>query len=148
MTKEGTSVRFIVFGSPEYSQELALRDEVLRRPLGLVLSGKDTAGEQKQIHIGLFQNDELAGCVILAKTDEAHTVRLRQLAVSEKFRGYGFGKELVFFFEKYARQQGYAKIILHARATVRIFYEKLGFQTNGNEFTEKTIPHIGMEKEL
>lgn len=147
MTKEPPVFRLIAFGSPEYRRELALRNEVLRRPLGLVLSAADTEDEENQIHIGLFKDNELAGCVILAKTAEPHTARLRQLAVYEKFKG-GTGKALVLFFEKYAARQGYTKIIFHARTAVREFYEKLGFHVKGNEFIEKTIPHIEMEKEL
>lgn len=146
--KEKSSLRLIAFGAPEYRQELSLREEILRRPLGLVLSAEDTEGEKDQIHIGLFRNDKLAGCVILAKTSDPRAVRLRQLAVYEKFRGCGAGKDLVLFFEKYAAEHGYKKIILQARVTVRAFYEKLGYRAKGDEFIEKTIPHIEMEKEL
>jgi predicted GNAT family N-acyltransferase len=37
---------------------------------------------------------------------------------------------------------------MHARKTVMGFYEKLGYKVVGDEFTEVTIGHYTMEKDL
>jgi predicted GNAT family N-acyltransferase len=37
---------------------------------------------------------------------------------------------------------------MHARKTAMGFYEKLGYEKIGDEFTEVTIPHYKMEKRL
>jgi predicted GNAT family N-acyltransferase len=37
---------------------------------------------------------------------------------------------------------------MHARKTAVVFYEKLGYTSTGNEFTEVSIPHFVMEKRL
>jgi len=44
-TPHGVAFREIAFGISEYRLECRLREEVLRRPLGLSLSGEDLAGE-------------------------------------------------------------------------------------------------------
>jgi predicted GNAT family N-acyltransferase len=52
------------------------------------------------------------------------------------------------YAENVARDNGYKKMIMHARKTAVGFYEKLGYTTTGNEFTEVSIPHFVMEKRL
>jgi predicted GNAT family N-acyltransferase len=37
---------------------------------------------------------------------------------------------------------------MHARKNAVGFYEKMGYQVTGDEFTELTIPHYIMEKQL
>ena len=39
-------------------------------------------------------------------------------------------------------------MILHARETAVVFYEKLGYSSLGDQFEEVTIPHWAMEKRL
>jgi len=39
-------------------------------------------------------------------------------------------------------------MVMHARKTALGFYEKLGYNVVGDEFTEVTIPHFVMEKNL
>ncbi len=47
-------VRRIAFGTAEYELALKLRDEVLRRPLGLSIADDDLSGEEAALHIGAF----------------------------------------------------------------------------------------------
>ena len=39
------------FGTPEYVEALALRDEVLRRPLGMSINNDDLSEEWSQLHL-------------------------------------------------------------------------------------------------
>mgnify|MGYP000463757855 FL=1 len=43
----------------DYRQTLTLRTDVLRRPLGLVLSEEDTAEDREGIMVGAFDEDVL-----------------------------------------------------------------------------------------
>ena len=73
--------REIHFGSDEYRLECALRDVVLRMPLGLSLRDEDLAREKDQWHYGLFEPDaELVACVIAAPISSTE-VSIRQMAV-------------------------------------------------------------------
>jgi predicted GNAT family N-acyltransferase len=132
----------------EYASEKALRDKVLRAPLGLALSETDVRGEEQQIHLlAIEDSGEVVGCVLIAPV-EAGTARIRQMAVAEPFRGKGIGAGLMAQAEKIARALPARKITMHARVHARGFYERLGYQAASEIFIEMTIPHIAMEKSL
>ena len=70
------------------------------------------------------------------------------MAVQNNLQGKGIGASLMNFAENVARDQGYKKLIMHARKTAIGFYEKLGYKVSGDEFIELSIPHYIMEKKL
>ena len=74
--------------------------------------------------------------------------RLRQMAVMNNLQGKGIGRTMMNFAENIARDRGFKKVTMHARKTAIGFYEHLGYQVIGDEFTEVTIPHFVMEKKL
>jgi predicted GNAT family N-acyltransferase len=78
----------------------------------------------------------------------ADIYKLRQMAVSGELQGKGIGKMLVAAAEVFAAQNGYNKIVLHARKVAMGFYHALGYTQAGTEFSEVGIPHYAMEKTL
>ena len=86
-------------------------------------------------------------CLVLKPLDEKRLM-MRQLAVRENCQGKGFGRELVNYAESFARERGYAEIVLHARETARGFYQKLGYEAEGDSFTEVGLPHLAMRKKI
>jgi predicted GNAT family N-acyltransferase len=137
--------RLINFSSAEYHSEVKLRDDALRKPLGLSLYDEDLSGEINDIHVGAFVNGKLAGVLILTSLN-ADDLQMRQVAVSEPMRGKNIGKSMVLFSEEYAKNNGYKKIVLNAREHVVEFYKKLGYEKIGEMFFEVTIPHYRMMK--
>ena len=136
----------IAFGTDEYRGECRLREEVLRRPLGLSLSPEDLAGEESQLHFGLFEPyDNLVACVIAAPLSPT-SARIRQMAVAPAHQGKGIGQRIMLEMEKSLRARGYKSFELDARVTAVGFYEKLGYTAVGDEFMEVTVPHFRMEK--
>ncbi len=131
----------------EYPQLVAFRNRMLRVPLGLNIYEEDLSDDQKDIILIVSQGEEIVGCVMLHPLEE-NVVKLRQMAIAEKLQGKGIGKVLVEDAEQAAAEYGFNKIILHARVHVQGFYEQLGYQPYGEIFTEVTIPHIAMEKQL
>lgn len=141
------ALQIIDWGSDRYKQVLALRDEVLRKPLGLNFSQAEIDAEKDNIHMAALEDGRMLGCCMLV--DEGHkTVRLRQMAVVNDVQGKGIGRALMQFAENLARDRSYKKITMHARKNAIGFYEKMGYKKSGEEFTEITIPHYVMEKEL
>lgn len=141
------TVRRFLPGSPEYEQSLLLRDEILRRPIGLSLKDEDLSDEARQLHFGIFDDQRMLRVLLLDPQDE-QTVKMRQMAVRSELQGSGLGKQLVRFAEGAAKEHGYSKITLHARKTAVPFYERLGYSVTGDEFLEVGIPHLSMEKQL
>ena len=141
------ALKIIDYGTEEYQQMLRLRDEILRKPLGLNFSEAELEKEKQNIHMAALEDDRMLGCCMLVEEDP-ETVRLRQMAVVNDVQGKGIGRALMQFAENLARDSGYKKITMHARKNAVGFYEKMGYRMKGKEFEEITIPHYVMEKEL
>ncbi|MBL7770965.1 MAG: GNAT family N-acetyltransferase [Flavipsychrobacter sp.] len=141
------ALKIIDHGTPEYNQMIKLRDDILRKPLGLSFSQEELMQEKDQILIGAFDDDKMLGCCMLVNEGDG-VVRLRQMAVNNNLQGKGVGRALMNFAENIARDQGFRRLTMHARKTAIGFYEHLGYQICSEEFEEVTIPHYVMEKRL
>ena len=141
------ALKIIDHGTKEYLQMVQLRNDILRRPLGLSFTPEELEKEKEEILIGAFEEEKMLGCCMLITIDPA-TVRLRQMAVLNNVQGKGIGRALMQFAENIARDMGYRKMTMHARQTAIGFYEKLGYQVSGDLFEEVSIPHYIMEKAL
>jgi predicted GNAT family N-acyltransferase len=141
------ALRMIDHGTKEYQQMVQLRNDILRKPLGLSFDSQELDKEKEDILMGAFEDDRILGCCLMTKMDPK-TLRLRQMAVPNNMQGKGVGRALMIFAENIARDLGFKKLSMHARSTAVGFYEKLGYHTAGDEFVEVTIPHYVMEKEL
>ena len=140
-------IKQIDFASKEYHQMIKLRNEILRKPLHLAFEKEELNKEKDDILIGAFEEDKMLGCCLLTKIDK-ECVRLRQMAVQDNLQGKGIGASMMNFAENIARDNGYKKIVMHARKTAIGFYEELGYTVIGSEFVEVSIPHFIMEKRL
>jgi len=131
----------------EYALEKELRDRVLRMPLGLHLSEQDVADEDRQFHlVAVNGQDQVIGCVLVAFSGTV--AKVRQLAIEGAYRGRGVGAELMKRAEQAIRARNIGTVTLHGRVTARGFFEKLGYTAASEVFTEVTIPHIKMQKDL
>ena len=141
------ALKIIDHGSPEYDQMVKLRDDMLRKPLGLGFTSQELDKEKENMLIGAFEEEQMLGCCMLVEENTA-TVRLRQMAVLNDLQGKGIGRALMNFAENLARDRGYKTLSMHARKNAVGFYEKMGYSVASDEFTEVTIPHFVMEKKL
>jgi predicted GNAT family N-acyltransferase len=137
----------IDYGTAKYHQMVTLREEILRRPLGLIYTPEDLEPDKEDILIGAFDDGRILGCCIL-RNEGNGTIRLRQMAVRNNQQGKGVGQQIMRFAETVARDKGYRKLTMHARDTAIGFYEKQGYKVIGEGFLEVTIPHHKMEKLL
>jgi GNAT superfamily N-acetyltransferase len=141
------ALKIIDHGSTEYQQMVKLRDDMLRKPLGLGFNEDELETERENMLIGAFEDEQMLGCCMLVE-ENTGTVRLRQMAVLNDLQGKGIGKALMNFAENLARDRGYRTLSMHARKNAVGFYEKMGYKVASEEFTEVTIPHFIMEKKL
>ncbi|MFV1996031.1 MAG: GNAT family N-acetyltransferase [Verrucomicrobiales bacterium] len=141
--------------SASYRETVALRDRVLRAPIGLSVTEGDLKGEAAEVHIaGRDKEGGLVSCAIVRLEEsgdpgEAPWIRLRQMAVIGHRRREGIGRALLEFAEDHARSHlGATRIYCHVRRRALPFYEKLGYLPVGEPFEEVGLPHMRMEKEL
>ena len=141
------ALKLIDYGSPEYEKMLRLRNDLLRKPLGLNFDVQELEKEKDDVLMGAFEDDRLLGCCLLTRVD-AKTMRLRQMAVPNNLQGKGIGRALMVFAENIARDMGFETLMMHARVTATGFYEKLGYVKEDGQFIEITIPHVIMVKSI
>jgi GNAT superfamily N-acetyltransferase len=141
------ALKIIDHGTAEYHQMVKLRDDILRKPLGLGFTPEELESEKDNMLIAAFEDERILGCCMLVE-EQPGTVRLRQMAVLNDLQGKGIGRALMNFAENIARDRGYRILRMHARANSVGFYEKVGYKIYGDQFTEVTIPHYVMEKQL
>ena len=141
------ALKIIDHGTKEYQQMVKLRDDVLRKPLGLTFSNDELEEEKDNILIGAFEDGNILACCMLVEA-EPKVVKLRQMAVLNVVQGKGIGRALMQFAENLARDHGYRILTMHARKNAVGFYEKMGYKVKGDEFLEVSIPHFEMQKDL
>lgn len=138
----------VPFASPAYDETVRLRNLILRQPLGLSFLADDLAKEWDSIHLACYNDQwELIACLVLVWTQEG-ALKMRQVAVDDRFQRQGIGQFLVKASEEVARNYGATRMILHARETAVPFYHKLAYETIGEQFEEVGIPHFKMQKTL
>ena len=142
---EQVVVSRITSSSPKYPQVWELREEILRKPLGMSLRDEDLSLDHLADMIIAESDGKVIACLLLQPLPDG-AVQLRQMAVYEEWQGKGVGRKLVEEAERYCWQKGYHKIILHARRVALGFYRSMDYNIIGDEFTEVGIPHFNMEK--
>lgn len=140
-----TSIQHITHGSKAYLEEVALRQLVLRDPLGLKYTPEQLEAEISDHHFGLYLDNKLVACMLLTTMPE-NVAKMRQVAVHPDMQGKKYGAQLVRYFEGFCKAAGFEKISLCARNTAMPFYKSLGYEVVSEEFMEVGIPHHSMEK--
>ncbi|MFZ1313780.1 MAG: GNAT family N-acetyltransferase [Chitinophagaceae bacterium] len=141
------ALKIIEHGTPDFQKMVKLREDILRKPLGLGFTTNELEQEKSNMLIGAFEEEDILGCCMLVE-ENPEIVRLRQMAVLNDLQGKGIGRAIMHFAENIARDRGYSILSMHARKNAIGFYEKMGYKVTGDEFTEVTIPHYVMEKKL
>tara|TARA_R110002096_G_scaffold310126_11_gene504731 strand:+ start:3187 stop:3627 length:441 start_codon:yes stop_codon:yes gene_type:complete len=132
-----------------FSEWVALRQQILRDPLGLKYSEQDLADERQQRHlVGWIDEAMVGGLIVNDQEQDPGVFKIRQVAVSEAFQSRGIGRILMVEAMVWIQNQGIQKIVLHSREPVISFYEKLGFVAEGEVFHEVGIPHRRMVIQL
>ena len=141
------SIQHITSLMPQYRHVWQLREEVLRRPLGMSLLNEDLSRDHADDILMAQEDDKVIGCLLLHHINNTE-MQLRAMAVRSEWQRMGIGRKLVQEAEQFCRAKGYKKIVLHARKVAMGFYTRLGYTAFGEEFTEVGIPHFMMEKRV
>jgi predicted GNAT family N-acyltransferase len=140
-------IRRVTHGSADYNSLIELRRRLLKIPIGIDFTADDLEAESCDVFLGAFDGAEAVGSSVLT-VKEASEVQMRQVTVAEARQGHGIGKLLVRESERVATESGFAKVIVSARIAAVPFYESLGYDLVGEEYTEVGIPHRRLEKAL
>lgn len=147
MLSETCKIIQVKHNSKEYWELVELRTQILRVPLELEYTSKQLAAENNEYHFGCKVDNQFVGCLILRPLDK-EIMQMRQVAVASDFQRLGIGCKMVLESESFARKLCFNRIILHARESAVLFYEKMEYKKYGEQFEEVGIPHWMMDKYL
>jgi len=98
------------------------------------------------IHFGLYAADWLSSVVSLFNDGDDY--QFRKFATLEKHQGKGYGSLLLAYVIAFVRQEGGKRIWCNARTSATGFYEKFGFQSKDEYFSEQGVDFVIMELHL
>jgi predicted GNAT family N-acyltransferase len=79
---------------------------------------------------------------------EDQKIKVQRMAVLSEYRQKGLGKIIMQAAETFAKEQCYHSLILGAQLTAVSFYERVGYQAEGDIFLDAGIEHVTMTKEI
>jgi len=120
-------------------QARAVRHPILRAGLPPHSAMFPEDDNPRTIHLGAFDGERLiAVATFFPETCKTHpgvlAYRLRGMATLRPWQGRGGGRALVLAGQRLVEENGAQVLWCNARSTARGFYEKLGFETEGDEF--------------
>jgi dihydrofolate reductase/predicted GNAT family N-acyltransferase len=143
-SKDKIQFKLIDYGSEDYKKAVALREEILRKPLGLNFTKEELELEKDHVHIAGFLGQEM--CTTAVLVPEGNEMKVQRVASKAQFQGMGIGSALMHFCEEYAKRYGFKSIYCHARGTAVQFYLKNQYLLENEPFDEDGIPHRKMRK--
>lgn len=146
----------VMFASPAYDELVALRIETLYKPLNAEISIEDFASEYKDVHLVVYDKENILIGGVVAKVceekDEFLNKRkiclLRQVVVRKDLQGLGVGRDMLASLEELLINKGYKEIRLYAHVGALDFYAKLGYNKHGKEFAGNGIKQHIMKKKI
>ena len=138
----------LAYGSPDYQETIALRNTIMREPLGLSIYDEDLTNEKEAIIIGAFSDNTLLGVgIAILQNKDYH---IDYICVDTRQQQGGIGRLVLNELEKIGHSQGAKTANLAARLSAQGFYEKQGYHTVGKPYIMPSAPvgHIRMEKSL
>ena len=141
----------IAHGSEAYRDAVALRHEVLRKPLGMSFTDEQLAAEKDAWHYAAYLSE--SGSERMVATAfftllDGKRVQLRQMAIAPDLQRKGVGRALLQRMEADAAAKGIVEIRAEAREAALPFYRSLGYQAGGETFERVGLPHRSIGKRL
>lgn len=123
-----------------------LRHEVFVEEQGVSEEEEHVGREREFVHFCLYEDKKLAGYA--RASIHKGIFHIGRVAVRRDKRNRGYGKEVVLFAEEYGIRAGCHTASLNAQIQAKGFYDKLGYEADGEVFTEAGMDHVHMRKKL
>jgi predicted GNAT family N-acyltransferase len=133
-----------------YSDAIHIRHNVFVEEQQVPLEIELDEYETSCIHFVLYDEADkaVATARLLPNHENNRFATLQRMAVLKEYRGNGCGRKVIETIEKFAAQNQFYEIVLHAQLTAKDFYTKMNYVPFGVEFEEAGIRHISMKKEI
>lgn len=137
----------LVQNPQERQQALDIRQRVFVEEQGVPADLELDAQDGQAVHWLGWRDGHVAGTARLVQygSDRA---KVGRVAVLPEWRSSGLGRELMEEIHRWAQDQPLQQVLLDAQVNVIPFYEKLGYQAEGDIFEEAGILHQRMVRWL
>ncbi len=102
--------------------------------------------DEKGLHFGVFENDELLSIVSLFIENE--NAQFRKFATQVIHQGKGHGSALLNFLIQECEKKQIENLWCNARVSAFSFYQKFGFEIVSDTWTKDGIEFVKMSKTL
>ncbi|WP_281518536.1 GNAT family N-acetyltransferase [Thomasclavelia cocleata] len=135
----------ITYGKEDFTDARLIRQHVFVEEQGFENEFDEI--DEYAYHLVIYQNDEAIATGRMYEKDQ-ETMILGRIAIIKECRKIGLGSKIVLRLENEAKQLGYIITQLSAQQRAQGFYEKLGYQTQGEVYYDEWCPHVTMKKLL
>lgn len=135
----------ITYGKEDFTGARLIRQHVFVEEQGFENEFDEI--DEYAYHLVIYQNDEAIATGRMYEKDQ-ETMILGRIAIIKECRKIGLGSKIVLRLENEAKQLGYIITQLSAQQRAQGFYEKLGYQTQGEVYYDEWCPHVTMKKLL
>ena len=125
----------------------AIRHQVFVLEQGVPLDMEQDSYDAQAIHWLAWDGDQAVATARLVPTSNQQG-KVGRVAVLQGQRGNGLGRSLMLAIHQWAEQENLKRLILDAQISVISFYDKLGYQAEGDIFEDCGILHRRMLKWL
>ena len=137
----------LVQNPQEHHQALDIRQRVFVKEQGVPAELELDAHDAEAFHWLGWRDGLPAGTARLLPYG-ADGGKVGRVAVLPEWRSSGLGRELMEEIHRWGSSQPFKRIVLDAQVSVIPFYEKLGYQCEGEVFEEAGILHRRMVRWL
>ena len=99
-------------------------------------------------HMIIYEEEQPISTCRFYFNEEKQSFIIGRIAVRKEYRSKGIGRKMLKEAEDIIRQDGGKSTMVSGQVRVEKFYEKLGYQKQGEVFLDEDCPHIWMKKVL
>jgi len=131
----------------ERQQALEIRKQVFVEEQGVPAHLEIDDHDQEAVHWLAYQDDQAVATARLVRY-APRQAKVGRVAVLPAWRSHGLGRQVMNEIHRWIGDQPFQEIILDAQVEVIAFYEKLGYQAQGEIFEDCGILHRRMVRWL
>lgn len=131
-----------IHGNQDLTDVFHIRREVFCKEQNCPEEEEFDSFDKDALHVIISEKDKKVAVGRLIQIDDYF--KIGRIAVLKECRGMYYGDFVVRMLVDKAFQLGAKKIHISAQTYAKRFYEKIGFQAEGEEYMEAGIPHIAM----
>ena len=149
-------IKRISMDNPLYEQEVSLRSAILLEPIGMTIQNYYDMAPGREEHCEHFvaivdhpAGEKVVGAATLFvdpdQPKDAPAGKVQQVCVDKQLQGSGIGRKLMISIEARSfGDLGLTSLYCHAQLDAMPFYDRLGWESSGDEFIEAGIAHRRM----